>query len=120
MKTIFHLDLDSFFVSAERLKNPALRGKCVAVGGSGGRGVVASCSYEARNHGVRSAMPMSQALRLCPQLIVVPHRFDLYSSLSRRVFELVGEFTPTYEATGIDEGFLDMTGTEALWGPPVK
>lgn len=118
MKTIFHIDLDSFFVSAERLKNPALRGKCVAVGGSGGRGVISSASYEARKHGVRSAMPTSQAMRLCPQLIIVGSSFDFYSKLSHRVFEIVHRYSPVVEQVSVDEGYLDMTGTEGLWGPP--
>jgi len=117
---IFHLDLDCFFVSAERLKRPELQGKPVAVGGSRGRGVISSASYEARKFGVRSAMPTAQALRLCPGLTVLPSDFELYGRLSRRVFDLLGEYTPMVEAASIDEGYLDMTGTAGLWGAPLE
>ena len=118
MAVIFHLDLDSFFVSAERLARPDLRGKCVAVGGDGKRGVISSCSYEARKFGVRSAMPGVQAIKLCPQLIFVPVNFELYEKLSSQVFDILGRFTPTYEAVSIDEAYLDMTGTTELFGTP--
>jgi DNA polymerase-4 len=118
VSVIFHLDLDSFFVSAERLQNPALRGKCVAVGGDGRRGVIASASYEARKYGVRSAMPTAQARRLCPQLVLVGSDFELYSKLSRQVFGIVEKFAPIVERVSVDEGYLDMTGTESLFGPP--
>jgi DNA polymerase-4 len=117
-KVIFHLDLDCFFVSAERLRRPELRGRKVAIGHDGPRGVVASCSYEARKFGVRSAMPIAQAKRACPGLVIVPGDHAFYAELSRKVFALVTEFTPVFEATGIDEGYLDMTGTSALFGPP--
>lgn len=118
MRVIFHLDLDSFFVSAERLQNPALVGKPVAVGGGGGRGVISSCSYEARKFGVRSAMPTAQALKLAPSLILVPHSFGLYSKLSREVFQLLDQFSPLIEQISIDEAYLDMTGSALLFGEP--
>ncbi len=115
---IFHLDLDSFFVSCERLKNPELVGKVIAVGGTSGHGVISSASYEARKFGVRSAMPVQQALRICPHLILVNSTFGLYSEKSREVFEVVEGFTPTVEKVSVDEAYLDMRGTEKLWGPP--
>lgn len=117
---IFHLDLDSFFVSCERLKNPDLIGKPVAVGGTSGRGVISSASYEARKFGVRSAMPVQQALRVCPQLILVGSTFGLYSEKSCEVFSIVERFTPTLEKVSVDEAYLDMRGTEKLWGTPVE
>ena len=116
-RLIAHLDLDSFFVSAERTRAPALLGKAVAVGGTSGRGVISSASYEARRFGVRSAMPVRQALTLCPKLILVKGDYDLYSTLSARVFEILEDYSPLVEATGIDEGYLDLTGTERLLGP---
>jgi DNA polymerase-4 len=117
---IFHLDLDSFFVSAERLRDPSLRGRCMAVGGDGRRGVIASASYEARKFGVRSAMPTAQALRLCRHLVLVEPHFELYSRLSRQVFKIVERFAPIHEQVGVDEGYLDMTGTETLYGTPLE
>lgn len=117
---IFHIDLDSFFVSCERLKNPALIGKPVAVGGTSGHGVISSASYEARKFGVRSAMPTQQALRLCPQLILVSSSFGLYSEKSNEVFAVVERFTPTLEKVSVDEAYLDMRGTEKLWGTPTE
>ena len=116
---IFHVDLDSFFVSVERIKDPSLTGKPVAVGGSRTRGVISSASYEARKFGVRSAMPTRQAVSLCPTLILVKSSYGEYSEFSRRVFEILDEFTPVVEAVSVDEGYLDMRGTEALWGPPL-
>ncbi len=118
MAVIFHADLDSFYVSAERLRRPELRGKCVGIGGDGRRGVLSSCSYEARKFGVRSAMPTAQALRLCPQLILCPPDFSYYSSLSRKVFGILETFTPVMEQVSIDEAYLDMTGTGSLFGSP--
>ncbi len=120
MSVIFHLDLDSFFVSAERLQDASLIGKPVAVGGTGPRSVLAAASYEARKFGVRSAMPTAQALRLCPQLIVVRSTFGLYSRLSREVFDIVEQYTPIVERVSVDEAYMDMTGTESLHGPPLQ
>lgn len=120
---IFHLDLDSFFVSCERLRDPSLIGIPVATGGgvatSGGAGgVISSASYEARKFGVRSAMPTVQALRLCPQLKIVRSTFGLYSEKSKEVFTEVERFTPVIEKVSVDEAYLDMRGTESLWGEP--
>ncbi len=109
-RKIIHLDLDAFFCAVEELHNPALRGKAFAVGGRPeSRGVVASCSYPARRHGVHSAMPMGQALRLCPGLLIVPARHRAYSATSRRVMAILHEMTPLVEQISIDEAFLDVT-----------
>lgn len=120
IKLIWHIDLDSFFVSAERLRRPELAGRRVAIAGVGPRAVISSCSYEARKLGVRSAMSSLQALRLCPDLLFVPPDHQHYSSLSKQVFALIGRFAPVFEAVSIDEGYLDMTGTENLFGPPTE
>jgi DNA polymerase-4 len=107
---ILHVDLDAFFVEAERLRDPGLRGRPVAVGGTGGRGVIASASYEARAHGVRSAQPTATALRLCKDLIVLPPAHGRYGELSARVFEIFRQFTPLVEGLSVDEAFLDVSG----------
>jgi DNA polymerase-4 len=110
-RTILHLDLDAFFCAVEELQNPALKGKAFAVGGDAeSRGVVASASYPARAFGVRSAMPMGQAKRLCPELLVVPARHKLYSEYSGRVMALLHEISPLVEQISVDEAFLDVTG----------
>src|SRR5512144_2496787 len=112
-RTILHIDLDAFFVAVELLERPELRGKPVAVGGRGDeRGVISSASYEARKFGVRSALPTRTALQLCPNLILLPPRHELYSQYSRRVMTTLGEITPQLEQISIDEAFLDVTGTE--------
>jgi len=111
-RTILHLDLDAFFCAVEELHNPALAGRAFAVGGRPeSRGVVASCSYPARRKGVRSAMPMSQALRLCPELVIVPPRHRAYSAMSRKVMERVHRLTDQVEQISIDEAFLDVSAT---------
>jgi len=116
-RSILHLDLDCFFVSVERIDDPALRDKPVTVGGSpSGRGVIASASYEARAFGVRSAMPTSRALRLCPQLIVVRGRHGRYGEISERIATRLGQLAPLVEQASIDEFFLDVTGCEPLYG----
>ncbi|NOZ70767.1 MAG: DNA polymerase IV, partial [Chloroflexi bacterium] len=109
-RKIIHLDLDAFFCAVEELRDPSLQGKPFAVGGSPqGRGVVASCSYPARMFGVHSAMPMAQALRLCPELIVISGRHTRYSEISKQVMAILGDETPLVEAISIDEAFLDMS-----------
>ena len=115
-KQIAHLDLDCFFVSVERIKDPALRGKPVAVGGSPqGRGVVTSASYEARAFGVRSAMSAAQALRLCPQLMLVRGHHREYGDISERLCNRLQELAPVVEQASIDEFYLDLTGCEGLY-----
>jgi len=110
-------DLDAFFASVEELLNPALRGKPVIVGGDPRqRGVVSSASYAARAFGVRSAMPMTRALRLCPQAVLVSPHYEEYARRSRAVMDILGEITPVVEQVSIDEAFLDVTGCERLWG----
>ena len=106
---ILHVDMDAFFVEVELLERPHLRGLPVAVGGAE-RGVVTSASYEARAFGVNSAMPVGQAKRLCPNLIMIPVRHGIYSTVSRRVMEILGEFTPLLEQISVDEAFLDVSG----------
>ena len=109
-RKILHLDLDAFFCAVEELRNPALQGKPFAVGGSPqGRGVVASCSYPARAYGVHSAMPMAQAVRLCPELIIVSPSRGVYGEASRQVMARVRELTPLVEQLSIDEAFLDVS-----------
>ena len=109
-RTILHIDLDAFFCAVEENQNPALRGRAFAVGGKPEeRGVVASCSYAARRMGVRSAMPMSRAIRLCPGLVIVPSRHHLYSEVSRQVMGILRAQTPLVEQISIDEAFLDIS-----------
>jgi DNA polymerase-4 len=110
MRTILHLDLDAFFCSVEELHDPTLRGKSFAVGGRPEeRGVVASCSYAARQLGVRSAMPMSRALRLCPGLLVISHHRGNYSEMSDKVMERLRELSALVEQISIDEAFVDIS-----------
>src|ERR1041385_5904210 len=115
-RAIVHMDLDSFFVSVERKLDPSLIGKPVLVGGSSDRGVVASCSYEARKFGVHSAMPMKVAKRLCPQAIVVRGSHEQYSKYSSEVTDIIRESVPAYEKTSIDEFYIDLSGTDRFFG----
>ena len=115
-RTIIHLDLDSFFVSVERLLNSKLNGKPVIIGGTSDRGVVSSCSYEARRFGVSSAMPMKLALRLCADAIVVRGDMDQYSKFSAMVTDIIAERAPVFEKASIDEHYIDMTGMDRFFG----
>ncbi len=121
MKTIFHLDMDAFFVSVEELFDPSLRGKPVVVGGkSDERGVVSAASYAARKFGVHSAMPLRTAYKLCPQAIFVEGHRERYTEYSAKVRGILGNFSPLVQMASIDEAYLDMTGTARLHGPPLR
>ncbi len=113
---IAHLDLDTFFVSVEKLHNPKLEGKPILIGGNSGRGVVAACSYEARKFGVHSAMPMSTALRLCRHATVLRGDYEQYSKYSRLVTDIIAHNVPLYEKASIDEFYIDMTGMDKYFG----
>ena len=115
-RAVLHMDLDSFFVSVECLKNSDFLGKPLLIGGSSNRGVVASCSYEARKFGVHSAMPMKMALRLCPQAIVLRGDMDSYSKYSQLITDVVAEESPVYEKASIDEFYLDLSGMDKYFG----
>jgi DNA polymerase-4 len=118
MRKIVHLDMDAFYASVEQRDNPALRGRPVAVGGAAeSRGVVAAANYEARKHGVYSAMPMARAVRLCPQLVIVRPDFKHYRAVSQQIFDLLRTSTPLVEPLSLDEAYLDVT--ENLWGEPL-
>jgi len=121
VRTVFHVDMDAFFVSVEELFNPDLRGKPVVVGGQADqRGVVSAASYAARKFGVHSAMPLRTAARLCPHAIFVDGHPDRYREYSGKVFEVLNRFSPKVEMASIDEAYLDLTGTTRLLGPPLK
>ena len=115
-RNIIHLDLDTFFVSVERLLRPELVGKPVIIGGTSDRGVVASCSYEARKFGIHSAMPMKMARALCGDAILVRGDMELYSRYSNTVTEIIAEKAPVYEKASIDEHYLDVTGMDRFFG----
>ena len=115
-RSIIHMDLDSFFVSVERLINKKLIGKPVVIGGTSGRGVVSSCSYEARKYGVHSAMPMKMVRQLCADAIVVRGDMDLYSKYSNVVTSIIAERAPVYEKASIDEHYIDLTGMDRFFG----
>ncbi|WP_157156176.1 MULTISPECIES: DNA polymerase IV [unclassified Diaminobutyricimonas] len=114
--TIMHVDLDAFFASVELLTRPELKGKPVIVGHRGARSVVTAATYEARRYGVNSAMPMSIALRKCPQAIVLEPHFERYTHYSKQVFGIIEQFTPLVEPLSIDEAFFDVSGARALFG----
>jgi DNA polymerase-4 len=112
-----HVDMDAFYASVEVMDRPELKGLPVIVGG-GKRGVVSAASYAARKFGVRSAMPIFQAKRLCPEGVFVPVRMDRYREISGQVMQILSGFTPVVEQVSVDEAYLDLSGTEGLWGPP--
>src|SRR6185436_15977122 len=124
MRSILHVDMDAFYASVEQLDHPEYKGKPVIVGADpkqgNGRGVVAACSYEARKFGVHSALPISRAWKLCPQGVYVRPRMDRYVEVSHEVMELLRRFTNLVEPLSIDEAFLDITESTALFGAPVQ
>jgi DNA polymerase-4 len=120
-RTIFHVDMDAFFVSVEELYDPSLKGKAVVVGGQRHeRGVVSAASYEARKSGVHSALPLRTAAKLCPHAIFVNGHPERYRESSEKVYRVLTTFSPQVEMASIDEAYLDMTGTARLHGPPLK
>jgi DNA polymerase-4 len=121
MKTIFHVDMDAFFVSVEELYDPSLKGKAVVVGGQRDqRGVVSAASYEASRFGVHSALPLRTAATLCPHAIFLDGHPERYRDYSHRVHKVLGEFSPQVEMASVDEAYLDLSGTERLLGPPLE
>lgn len=113
---IMHVDMDAFFASVEQFDNPDLMGLPVIVGGQSDRGVVSTCSYEARVYGVHSAMPMIEARRLCPQAVFLPGRMKRYQEVSRQIMNIFDSFSPLVEQLSVDEAFLDISGMELLAG----
>ena len=117
-RIVAHADMDAFYAAIEQLDDPMLRGRPVLVGPPSSRGVVLTASYEARPYSVGSAMPMARARRLCPDAVIVPPRFDRYQEVSATIMEVFSNFSPDVEALSLDEAFLDMTGSEQLFGDP--
>jgi DNA polymerase-4 len=115
---ILHIDMDAFYASVEQLDDPRLRNKCVIVGGTSNRGVVSAASYEARQFGVRSAMPIYQAKQKCPHGIFLPPRMDRYQTVSKKIMAVLRDFSPLVEPVSIDEAYVDITGCQRLFGEP--
>ena len=124
MRYIVHVDMDAFFAAIEQRDNPHLKNKPVVVGadpkGGRGRGVVSTCSYEARKFGIHSAMPISIAYKKCPKAVFLPVRMKKYSEVSEQIYEIFYDFTPKIEVVSVDEAFLDITGSNHIFGGPVK
>ena len=116
MRTILHIDMDAFYASIEQRDNPELVGKPVIIGGKVGRGVVSTASYEARKYGVRSAMPISEAVRRCPDGIYIPPNIPKYRAVSEQIMNIFHRYTPDVEAISLDEAFVDVTGSQKLFG----
>ena len=119
-RSVLHVDMDAFYASIEQRDNEKLRGKPLVVGGTSNRGVVAAASYEAREFGIRSAMPIAEALRRCPHLLRVKPRMSHYKTVSRQIFAVFREFTPLVEGLSLDEAFLDVSASVTLFGSPEK
>ena len=115
-RSILHLDLDTYFVSVERVRDSRLNGRPVIIGGSSDRGVVSSCSYEARSFGVRSAMPMKMARAMCPEAVFIRGDMELYTKYSRMVTDIIADKAPLYEKASVDEHYVDLTGMERFHG----
>jgi len=115
-RRIIHLDMDAFYASVEQYDNPELKGKPVIVGGTSRRGVVSAASYEARRYKIHSAMPIGQAMKLCPHGIYLPVRMKRYKEVSSRIFAIFQKYTPLIEPLSLDEAFLDVTASNKLFG----
>ena len=119
-RAIVHMDLDTFFVSCERLLDSRLNNKPILIGGTSDRGVVASCSYEARKFGVHSAMPMKMAKERCPEAIIIKGNSGTYSKYSKLVTDIIADSAPIFEKTSVDEFFLDVSGMDQFFGCHLK
>ena len=119
-RILAHADMDAFYASVEQLDDPSLCGRALVVGPNSYRGVVLTASYEARQYGVKSAMPMAEARRRCPDMTIVPPRFDRYQEVSSTIMSVFENFSPQVEAISLDEAFLDMSGAEKIFGPPLR
>ena len=117
-RIVAHADMDAFYAAVEQLDDPSLRGLPILVGPQSRRGVVLTASYEARPFKVGSAMPMMQAIRLCPQATIVPPRFDRYEEISAKIMKVFADFSPVVEPLSLDEAFLEMTGSANIFGSP--
>ena len=115
-RAIVHIDLDAFFVSCERILDDRLRDRPVLIGGTGDRGVVASCSYEARAFGIRSGMPMRLARQLCPEAVIIRGNSSTYMKFSQLVTDIIKEYVPVYEKASVDEFYIDMSGMDKYFG----